>query len=193
MLNHRFTYRKRLPVRCVHNGRCIHPGKLIERTVMKSVWRKHLIICLVLELLAIPIYFLDRALLGQSGGNWITLDFRGLIFWTYITLVAIHVTLSSVAVLLFPKAGALRIQLGSMVLSVILLVTGVAVYGKVRRLAMSNEYRALMESRRPVMNVIELKESDGNPRERGYPSTGPICRERNWRTNGFVRLSDNHF
>jgi hypothetical protein len=125
---------------------------------MKSVWRKHLIICLVLELLAIPIYFLDRALLGQSGGNWITLDFRGLIFWTYITLVAIHVTLSSVAVLLFPKAGALRIQLGSMVLSVILLVTGVAVYGKVRRQAMSNEYRALMESRRPLMNVIDLKE-----------------------------------
>ena len=55
---------------------------------MKSVWRKHLIICLVLGLLAIPIYFLDRALLGPSGGNWITLDFRGVIFWTYITLVA---------------------------------------------------------------------------------------------------------
>jgi hypothetical protein len=45
-----------------------------------------------------------------------------------------------------------------MVLSVILLVTGVAVYGKVRRLAMSNEYRTLMESRRTLMNVIELKE-----------------------------------
>jgi hypothetical protein len=99
------------------------------------------------------------ALLGRGGdGNWITLDFRGLVFWSYIMLVAVHVTLSSIAVLLFPKAGALRIQLGSMVLSVILLVTGVAVYSKVRRLAMSNEYRALMESRRPLMNVIELKE-----------------------------------
>jgi hypothetical protein len=82
---------------------------------MKSVWRKHLIICLVLGLLAIPIYFLDQAFLGPSGGNWITLDFRGLIFWTYITLVAIHVTLSSIAVLLFPKSGALRIHFGSMV------------------------------------------------------------------------------
>lgn len=124
---------------------------------MKSVWRRHLIICLVLWLLAIPIYFLDRALLGPTDGNWITLDFRGLIFWSYVALVAVHVTLSSIAVLFFPKAGALRIQLGSVVLSVVLLITGVAVYGKVRRLAVSNEYRALMESRKRLMNVIELK------------------------------------
>ena len=125
---------------------------------MKSVWRKHLIICLALGLLAIPIYFLDRALMGGGGGNWITLDFRGLIFWTYITLIAVHVTVSSIAVLLFPNAGALRIHLGSMVLSVILLVTSVATYAKLRRLAISNEHRALMASRRPLMNAIELKE-----------------------------------
>jgi hypothetical protein len=125
---------------------------------MKSVWRKHLIICLLLGLLAIPIYFLDRALLrGGGGGNLITLDFRGVLFWSYVTLIAIHVTVSSVAVLLFPKAGALRIHLGSMVVSVILLVTGIAVYGKLRRLAISNEHQALMASRKPLSNVIELE------------------------------------
>jgi hypothetical protein len=125
---------------------------------MKAIWRKQLIICLVLGLLAVPMYFLDRALLGGGGGNWITLDFRGLLFWTYIILIAIQITLSSIVVLLFRKAGALRIQFGSMVLSIVLLVTGVAAYGKLRRVAISNEYRALMESRKPLMNVIELKE-----------------------------------
>ena len=124
---------------------------------MKSVWRKHLIICLVLGLLAIPIYFLDRTLLGPSGGNWITLDFRGLIFWTYIILVAIQVALSSVAVLLFPKVETLRIHLGSMVLAVVLLVTGVTVYGKLRHLAISNDHRTMMASRRSLVDVIELK------------------------------------
>jgi hypothetical protein len=127
---------------------------------MKAIWRKHLLICVVLGLLAIPICFLDHALLGPKagGGNWIALDFRGLIFWTYITLLAIHVLLSSVGVLLFPKATALWIHLGSMVLAVVLFITGVAVYGKLRRAAISNEYQTMMESRKPLMNVIELKE-----------------------------------
>jgi hypothetical protein len=126
---------------------------------MKSVWRKHVIICLVLGLLAVPIYFLDRALLsGGGGGNWINLDFRGLIFWTYVTLVAVHVTLSSVAVLLFPKARALRIHLGSAVLALVLFISGFAVYGKLRRVPISNEYRTMMANRKPLMNVIELKQ-----------------------------------
>src|SRR5262245_45504581 len=125
---------------------------------MNAAWRKHLIICLVLGLLAIPIYFLDHALLGgRAGGNWINLDFRGLLFWTYVTLVAIHVILSSIGVLLFPKVGALWIHLGSAVLAVVLFITGFTVYGKVRRMAVSNEYQKMMAERRPLLNVIELK------------------------------------
>ena len=100
---------------------------------MTSTWRKHLIICLFLGLLAVPIYFLDVASTQQGGGNWITLDFRGLISWTYITLLAIHVTLSSISVLLFPNSGTLRIHLWSMVLSVILLIAGFVFYGKLLR------------------------------------------------------------
>jgi hypothetical protein len=127
---------------------------------MKSAWRKHLIICLFLGLLAVPIYFLDLAFLGSGGGesNWIKLDFRGLIFWTYITLLAIQVAVSSIAVLSFPKSGVLRIHFGSMVISLILLVAGFVVYGKLRRAIISNQQQTLMESRRPLVNVIELKQ-----------------------------------
>jgi len=139
---------------------------------MKSTWHKHLIICLSLGLLAVPIYFLDLAFTGGGSrrSDWITLDFRGLIFWTYVTLVAIEVAVSSIAVWLFSKAGALRIHLGSIVLSLIFLFAGVVVYGKLRQAIISNQQQTLMERRRLLANVIELKEwwyfpDDINPTE----------------------------
>jgi hypothetical protein len=126
---------------------------------MGSIWRRHLIICLFLGFLAIPIYFLDQAVLGRGGGgNWITLDFRGLIFWTYITFLAIEVVLSSIAALLFTKLGALRIHLASLMIAPILLVSGFVAYGKLSRLEMARSYRVFMESRRPLLNLIELKD-----------------------------------
>ncbi len=128
-------------------------------SLMKSIWRKHLILCLFLGLLAIPIYFLDLALLaGKGGGNWITLDLRGLIFWAYIAWLATDVALSSIAVLSFSKSGLLRIHLGSMMLSVVLLVTGFVAYRKLLRARAISDQRTFMESRRPLINVIELKE-----------------------------------
>src|SRR6266566_7405492 len=108
---------------------------------MKATWRRHLIICLFLGLLVIPIYWLDQVALRPSGGNWITLDFRGLLFWTYIIFLAIHVTLSSIAVVLFPGSGILRVHFGSMVVSLILLVTGFVVYGKLLQLQLMNAYQ----------------------------------------------------
>ena len=125
---------------------------------MTSIWRKHLIICLFLGLLAVPIYFLDLTSTGGGGGNWITLDLRGLIFWTYVTLLAIHVALSSIVTLSFPKSGMLRIHFWSMVVSVILLVTGFVAYGKLLRAqAISSRQRSLMERCRSLTDVIELK------------------------------------
>jgi hypothetical protein len=116
---------------------------------MPPVWRKHLSICLCLGLLAIPIYFMDLASAGGGGGNWIALDFRGLIFWTYITLLAIHIVLSSIGVVSFPKSRARRIHFWSMVLSIILLVAGFFFYGKLLRAqAISSRQRTLMEKSR---------------------------------------------
>jgi hypothetical protein len=58
----------------------------------------------------------SRVCRSKGGGNWIALDFSGLIFWTYITLLAIHFVLSSIGVVSFPKSGALRIHFWSMML-----------------------------------------------------------------------------
>jgi hypothetical protein len=123
---------------------------------MKSTWRKHVIICLFLGLLGFPLYFLDLKFTGgRGGGNWITLDFRGLIFWTYITLLAIHVVVSSIAVWSFPKVGALRIHLGSMVLSLILLIAGFIAYGKLLRYGtISSQQRTLIESKSPIIGAM---------------------------------------
>jgi len=112
------------------------PGKSGWRDLMTSIWRKHLIICLFLGLLSIPMYLMDLAFTRDGGGgNWITLDFRGLIFWTYIAFLAIDIVLSSIGVLSFPKSAVLGIHFWSMVLSVILLVTSIIVYGKLLRAA----------------------------------------------------------
>ena len=103
---------------------------LVKRWLVKSAWRKHFTICLLLGVLAVPVYFLDRAYFAPKGGNWITLDFRGLVFWTYITLLAIDVPLSSIAVLSFRRSGVFRIHAGAMMVSVILLFAGLAGYDK---------------------------------------------------------------
>src|SRR5581483_10878035 len=101
--------------------------------IMQSIWQKHVIICLSLGLAAIPVYFLDKVATGSAGGNWIALDFRGLLFWTYLVLLAIDVVVSSSAILLFPKSRILRIHVASFVLSIILLVAGFIVYSQLLR------------------------------------------------------------
>ena len=106
--------------------------------------------------------------------NWITLDFRGLIFWTYITLLAIHVALSSIAVLSFPKSAALSIHFWSMVLSVILLVGGFVVYGKLLRAnAFSSRQRTLMKKSLKsgaISPMMFMKRGDGGNRTREIPT-----------------------
>jgi len=100
---------------------------------MTAVWRKHLIICVLLGLLAVPMYFLDLAFTGEGGGSWITLDFRGLIFWTYITWLAIHVAFKFNYRPVISQVRSIAHSLLVIGLSVILLAAGFVVYGKLLR------------------------------------------------------------
>lgn len=137
------------------------------QSVVKSLrWRRHLIICFCLGLLALPIYFIDQAIFAPTGGsNWISLDFRGLLFWSYLIWVAIYVALSSITLLIFPTNRRFRFHLGLMALSLILFVTGGAVYAKIHDLVERHQYAALMERRRALLNVIELKDWQYYPDE----------------------------
>ena len=157
-------------------------GKSGWRDLMMSIWRKHLIICLFLGLLAIPMYLMDLASTRDSGGgNWITLDFRGLIFWTYIAFLAIDIVLNSIGVLSFPQAGMLRIHFCSVVLSVILLVTGFFVCGKLLRAAAIST-RSTNTNRESAERLVLIphgmyKESRGRGWSRREPSDTDGARE----------------
>jgi hypothetical protein len=74
-----------------------------------------------------------------------------------------------------------------MVLSLVLLVAGLVVSGKLYNRAISNQRRALMESRRPLIDVIELKDwwyvpDDSHPTEIQVSvvvhDSGPLHRKR---------------
>ena len=126
---------------------------------MKTTWRSHLIICLVLGLLAIPAYLLDLAFAGTGGGgNWITLSFRGLIIGAYGMWFVIQFVLTTVAILVFQRSGAMRIHLCAVIPSVLLLVVGTLAYLKLDDRAQANQVRAMQQRRKLLTNVIELKE-----------------------------------
>lgn len=125
---------------------------------MTSAWRRQLIIYSCLGLLTLPIYFLDHAVFTPSGSNWIALDFRGLLFWSYLIWAAIYFALSLIALLFCRSDARLPFHLGLMALSLILLVGGCGVYAKVHDLVERHQYAVLMERRKALFNVIELKD-----------------------------------
>jgi hypothetical protein len=132
---------------------------------MKLVWRRHLIVCSCLGLLTVPIYFVDQSLFAPSGSNWITLDFRGLFFWSYLIWFAIYTAVGSIALPLFPSARKVGVQLALMGLSLVLLVTGFFVYGKAQVWTARHQDHLAMERRRARLNVIELRSWGYHPND----------------------------
>jgi hypothetical protein len=122
------------------------------------MWKQHLVICVALALLAIPLYVADYLLLRGGGGGWISLDFRGLIIVPYLAFLVLHVALSSLALAVFPAARLLPLHLVSGAASIGLLVVGFLSYSAYESAQSAAAYKKRMEIVEQLRKVIELRE-----------------------------------
>ncbi len=80
---------------------------------MKTNWRAHYAICTVLVLLVIPVSIWEHAQpRGGPGGNWITLERRGLAVGLYIIYLVAQIIVASVAVGLLPRVNVFIVHAG---------------------------------------------------------------------------------
>jgi hypothetical protein len=119
------------------------------------MWKHHIITCLVIVLLAVPVYFLDRTMLKGGGGNWISLDLTGLFINTYICFMMAHVLISTVGLALIGR-GLVLVHALSVILSIAVVVAGFFLYADWKDSIEKRNYDARMEQRKQYMNVIEL-------------------------------------
>lgn len=122
------------------------------------MWKQHIGICIVLMLLAIPLYVADRYIFKGGGGGWISLNLTGLIIIPYIAFVAVQIAVSSLALFQFPTARMLSLHLLSAFISVGLLVVGFFVYSSYERARETADYEKRAETIRHLRETIQLRE-----------------------------------
>lgn len=121
------------------------------------MWTKHKKICLILIVLLMPISILDWVTLGPSGGDFIALNFRGFLILAYLIFLIIHIGLSSLGILFFPRSNLLFIHFCSVLFVVIVCVTGFYIRDKRDAAESEKEFVAHIQKRKPLIHTIELK------------------------------------
>jgi hypothetical protein len=134
------------------------------------MWKQHILVCVVLALLAIPFYIADTLLLKGRGGGWISLNMTGLIIIPYVAFAAVHILLSTLALMQFPYSRLLSLHLFCGVLTIALLIASFVVYGQYQRVQDASNYQKRMDIVQQLRRVIELREwwyapSAEDPRE----------------------------
>ena len=122
------------------------------------MWKRHIVICTALALLAIPVYIADGYLLKDGGGGWISLDLSGLIIVPYIVFVALHIVVSSLALFQFPTRRLLALHILSGMVTIGMLVVGLFAYTRYERAQDAADYEKRMETIQELRKVIELRE-----------------------------------
>jgi hypothetical protein len=109
----------------------------------------------VLLLIAIPIALADFLLL-KSKGDWISLDFRGVLIGAYLMVLVNHFVLSSVALKYFPEQGLWTLHGMSALASIMMFSAGVFVYFKWHDHREAARYEETRARRAKLVDVITL-------------------------------------
>lgn len=121
------------------------------------MWKKHLTISGILIALALPIYFIDQEILQAAHGGFISLDLRGVLIWSYLLILAIHLLLSS-AILFFRKNPSVSaVYVLTIPASVIFLAIGFYGYAAYDEVTEHYEQEARLKARKGQYDAIQLK------------------------------------
>ncbi len=118
----------------------------------------HLRFCLFLLLLAIPVYFIDKAILSGSGGGWISLNFEGFLVGAYCIFIVLHIIISSIALSFFKNFNLFLLHLGSAVFSVLLIMSLFYLNWSISDNSANKQFLMETERRNSRRNIVDLKE-----------------------------------
>lgn len=136
---------------------CVHVNTKNFLYLSLTMYRHHIYVCVVLIVLALPVFLLDSHLLKSKGGNWISLDFRGALIWTYAFFLIAHILISSLALKFFADTNLARVHIGSGFAAIVLMVAGFTAYNRVQRSSDRRQYEERQARRKLLRDVIELK------------------------------------
>jgi hypothetical protein len=123
-----------------------------------SKWKQHLVICVVLALLAVPVYRVDSFLFKAPSSGWISLDLSGLLIIPYLAFATLHIAVSSLALFRFPAAPLRLLHFVSVIVSLGLLVAGFVLYTGLESARSAAEYKKTLDTVEQLRNVLELRE-----------------------------------
>ena len=118
--------------------------------------RSQINICSFLVLLVIPVYTAEHNSLKSNGGNWISLDLRGLFIGSYLVLVAVHIAISTLAVIYSRHFTLLKIHLYAVIISLASRGVGLLIFGQISKNNGAKKYDAKMEQRKSFYNNIRI-------------------------------------
>jgi len=118
--------------------------------------RIQFIVCAILVLLSIPVYFLDNYWLKGGGGDWLSLDFSKLLFRAYLLFIGIYIAVSTVSLLINHGNSFLKVHLFSLIISVLILSVGFFISDNYSDYSFSKQRIASIERRDSFFNDICL-------------------------------------